>query len=329
MLPPEKILDRLVLVGGPPRSGTTFAAKALNAHPRIVTAMDDPVHECWALYHYPTRRGLVDDLRQGSLMRAEVVARLKDHLFAGDRFAGVAPSAKTESSPISAAPPPPAGIMPGERKVIRHALPLARFAADWRLCLKSPEISFVLPRLADLLPSARFVLVFRPLAEIAESMFRKSRTVRRQPVFNRRWEGETDGEGRLLPPPGVPAEWTGLWRQGTGFQRCVLNAAAYARAMASGCAALPAERFFVYDHARLRTRPEPLLCALAAFLGLDAAGFAGVAAALRPEVPALTRELEAQFEPLREELGLEALADGLAGLAAQSLSRWGGAGRPA
>jgi len=158
-------------------------------------------------------------------------------------------------------------------------------------------------------------------------MFRQNATrFAGTPVFNRRWEGEMDGEGRLLPPPGVPAEWTDLWRQATGFQRCLLNAAAYAGALVAGCAPLPRERFFVYDHARLRTRPEPILEALAAFLALEASGFSGVAGALRRDVPVLSRELQAQVEPVREKLGLDALDDGLARLAEQSLSRHGGGG---
>lgn len=320
---PEKILDRLLLVGGPPRSGTTLAARMLNLHPYIYAAVDDHVHECWALYHYPSRRGLVDDLRRGPLSPAQARERLDRHLFRSGRIAGVASSPKTAGLP---------GAEPatrGNRPLPRHDLPLGSLPQGSCLCLKSPEICFVLPQLAGLLPSARFVLVFRPLAEIAESMFRKSRTVRRQAVFNRRWEGEQDGEGRLLPPPGVPGEWTGLWRQGTGFQRCALNAAAYARAMAAGCAALPAERIFVYDHARLRARPEPVLSALARFLGLEESGFAGAAAMIRGQAPPLPGELAAEFEPLRSELGLDALAAGLAGLAERSLARWGGSGRRA
>jgi len=322
MTAPEGILDRLLLGGGPPRSGTTLAVRVLNLHPRIYAAVDDPVHECWALYHYPSRQGLVADLRLGPLEPAQVLDRLRRHLVRDGRLLGVAPSPKTQG--LAEAPRTTSVDM----TLRLHDLPLAGRPAGSYLCLKSPEISFVLPQLACLLPSARFVLVFRPLGEIAESMFRKSLTVRRQAVFNRRWEGERDGQGRLQPPPGVPAAWSDLWRQGTGFQRCLLNAAAYAKALAAGCALLPQERFFAYDHARLRAGMEPIVSALASFLGVDATGFAGAAGMIRAEAPPLPDELEGQFAPLRKELELDALQDELAGLAARSLQRHGG-GRPA
>lgn len=321
MTTPERILDRLLLVGGPPRSGTTLAARMLNLHPRIYAAVDDHVHECWALYHYPSRRGLVDDLRRGPLDRDRVIECLARHLFRNNRLLGVAPSPKTGELPWNKSNPGGGPPLP------RHDLPLDHWPQGASLSLKSPEISHVLPRLAELLPSARFVLVFRPLAETAESMFRKSRTVRRQAVFNRRWEEEKDEAGRLLPPPGIPLEWAGLWQQVTGFQRCLLNAAAYAKALVAGCALLPPERFFVYDHARLRAGMEPVVSALASFLGVEAAGFAGAAAMIRQEAPSMPEELAGQFEPLWEKLGLGALQDDLAGLAARSLQRHGGGRR--
>ncbi len=322
MMPPEKILDRLLLVGGPPRSGTTFIARALNAHPRIVTAVDDHVHECWALYHYPTRRGLVHDLRHGCLERTEAVVRLRDHLFAGGHFAGVAPSAQTEGSPLAGPPEPPALAAPGSRTAVRHALALERFAADWYLCLKSPEISFVLPRLTELLPQARFVLVFRPVSEIAESMFRKGLTVRKIPVFQRRWEGERLDDGRLIPPPGVPEKWQTLWGEVTAFQRCVIYAASYLQAVIGGCAALSSERYFIYDHARLRARSEPILRGLASFLGVDDSGFRAAAAGIRSEVPALTGELSEEYERMRNKLELEALVLEASALAERALARF-------
>jgi hypothetical protein len=39
------ILDHIIFVDGPPRSGTTFAVKSLNLHPACVAAIDDHVFE--------------------------------------------------------------------------------------------------------------------------------------------------------------------------------------------------------------------------------------------------------------------------------------------
>jgi len=303
----EMVLERMIFVGGPPRSGTTFAARALNSHPRIVTAIDDHVHECWALYHYPTRTGLVQDLRNGRLSRNEVTARLKAHLFAGNLFAGVAPSAKTMGMPPSDGPRPLAAVTPGKVLADRRGFPLERFAADWYCCLKSPEISFVLPQMAEVLDSARFILVFRPIIEIAESMFRKGLTVRALPVFQRRWEEEKTADGRLIPPPGVPPEWFDLWQKVTGFQRCVIYAASYVKAMGEGMAALPANRCFVYDHARLRRHGDEVFGALASFLGVEASGFAAAGGEFKRDVPAIPAGLRAEYEELEKALDLDGL----------------------
>jgi hypothetical protein len=325
---PDEILDRLVLVGGPPRSGTSFAARALNSHPRIVTAIDDHVFECWALYHYPTRTGLVRDLRSGPLSREDALGRLEEHLFSGGRFAGVAPSAKTVGLPLSPAPamprPAPAGRAIAERRVF----PCALFAADWFCCLKSPEISYVLPRLAQILPTARLVLVHRPLLEIAESMFRKGQTVRAQPVFQRRWEAERATDGRRRPPPGVPPEWSALWNDVSDFQRCVLNAASYVKALGEGLASLPRGRFFLYDHGRLRRQGGAVLCELAAFLGVPAAGFAAAEPGIRRAEPEITDGLREQYREMDALLGLDAMQHGLAALESPAAAGRGAGGAP-
>lgn len=320
MATPEQILDRLLLVGGPPRSGTTFAARALNGHPRIVTAVDDHVCECWALYYYPTRLGLVQELRAGTVTRERALERLRVHLFDGGRFAGLLPSTARRGLPVAASLR--AGASPAENaaRVARISLSLEHFGDDGYLCLKSPEITFVLRELAGLFDTARFVLVHRPVAEIAESMFRKGLTVRRVAVYHRRWEKERDANGEWIPPPGVLPEWTELWNHAGSFQRCVLYAASYLRAMAEGCERLPADCCFTYDHARLRENSGPILSALAAFLGVDSSGFAAVPAAIRQEVPCLPAELIAECEALREELEIDALECRIRKLDERSLS---------
>jgi len=313
MLSPENILDRLLLVGGPPRSGTTFAARALNSHPRIVTAIDDHVCECWALYHYPTRQGLVQDLRSGSLTKAEATRRLRLHLFDGDRFSGAAPSVESREFPLSMAIQPLAASTPGPKsKIARHAFPLDRFGPDWFCCLKSPEISFVLPQLAGILDTARFILVYRPVIEIAESMFRKGMTVRASPVFHRRWKGERTDDGRLIPPPGVPQEWAALWQAVTDFQRCVVYAASYVKAMSEGMGLLPGNRFFLYDHDRMRAHGDGVFRALASFLGVAASGFEAAGKEIKREAPVIPAELRAEYEEMAAALALEKLLRKLA-----------------
>ena len=302
----DDILNNLILVGGPPRSGTTFAARSLNLHPVIMTAIDDQVYESWGLYYYRTRTGLVQKLRNGGCGAVEIHQALKEHLFRNGCLVGIAPSEKTAGCPRSPLPlrPDTGATTRADLKLIRHSLPLSAFRDDWQLCLKSPEISYILPQLAAALPGARFVIVYRPLIEIAESMLRKGHTVKGFPVFHRRWRDETDDDGRPIPPPGVPQEWAGLWPAASDFQRCVINAASYMRALAAGLAALEDKRCFVYNHACMREKAAVLFQRLAEFLQVDAAGFQGALKALRHEPPGIAPELAAEYEAMEQKLEL-------------------------
>jgi hypothetical protein len=303
-----EILDRTIFVGGPPRSGTTFAAKSLNHHPGIVAAIDDHVYECWGLYYYRDRVGLVQDLRTRQLTPEQVKETLKNHLIVDNRLMGAAPSIKTAGCPQVAKIESP---FPGSvRSVLdkdlgRHAIPLDQFSSDWRLCLKSPEISFVLPQLAGHFPGSRFVLVYRPVSEIAESMYRIGNMVKQFPVFHKRWLEEKDKSGELLPPPGVPAEWNKLWQKASDFQRCVIYASAYIRGMLEGVSQLSPDRYLIYNHAHLRNSPDEIYQQLAAFLNVDASGFQPAVTQLNTGIPSIHRKLAKEYSKIEAKLGLK------------------------
>lgn len=306
----EDILNGLVLVGGPPRSGTTFAARSLNAHPHLVTAIDDHVYECWALYYYRTRVGLVQDIRTRSreITGEEVNRRLREHLVSGGGLAGIAPSVKTDGCPSASLPVrPDTHPIQADSALNRYFFPLDRFGEGWRLCLKSPEISYVLPQLAAFLPGAKFVLVYRPVVEIAESMYRKGLTVKKVSIFHKRWDSERDDAGVLVPPPGVPVEWFDLWRRVSDFQRCVIYAAAYLRAVVEGVKQLPVGRVFVYDHTHMRECPGEVFGELASFLGVEESGFRPAVEELKVKAPEISIELIDSLKEIEEALGLKEL----------------------
>ena len=313
-----EILDRTIFVGGPPRSGTTCAIKILNLHPRIMAAIDDHVFECWGLYSYRGRSGLVQDLRAGNLNPEEAKSKLRKHLFRELRLMGAAPSPKTIGIPeIPLSVPSPSGSPRSmlDSDLIRHAFPLDSFSSQWFLCLKSPEISFVLPSLSTLFREAKFVLVYRPLIEIAESMFRLGNMVERFPVYHRRWRDEKGEGGGPVLPPGVPEEWTALWRDGTDFQRCAIYAAAYMKAIFEGARDLPPTRCFVYNHLELKSRPAEVFRRMAGFLGVETEGFGaafGTIESFSRSVPSGLRKefgkIERKLEPGRWEASLDALS---------------------
>ncbi len=304
------LLDRMVLVGGPPRSGTTFAAKSLNLHPSVMTAIDDHVYECWGLYYYRDRAGLVQELRTHPLSTEEVKHSLTHHLVDGDYLVGAAPSDKTANYPeISKIP----SLYPGtvrsllDANLVRYSFPLEQFSPEWYLCLKSPEVSHVLPQLASHLPGAKFLLVYRPVIEIAESMYRIGTRVKRFPVFHERWKQEKEESGVLLAPPGVPAEWYDLWQNATDFQRCVIYTAGYIRAIVEGTSVLPPHRYMVYNHAQLRNQPGETWKKLARFLDIEESGFQSALPHLQIRTPVIPPHLEKELQEIGEKLDLNRL----------------------
>lgn len=302
------VFNRAVFVSGPPRSGTTIAARVLNTHPSIFNYIDDHVHECWALYYYRSRQGLVQEIRKGQVDKEEARKRLNARHIQDRRLLGIAPSPKTANMPE--APPP---LRPGQpvneadKKLQRHNVPLDNLPADWRLCLKSPELSFVLPEIAELFPEAIFVLVYRPVAEIAESMVRKGRTVKKMAVYQRRWQEEKNSDGSLRPPPGVPGKWQRLWNGVSDVKRCAIYAASYLESLINGLNTLDPSRYFVYNHTDFRAQPELILQALAAFLKLPASGFNGISGMLDAGAPHIPAELTAELSELEDTLGIKHL----------------------
>jgi hypothetical protein len=184
-----------------------------------------------------------------------------------------------------------------------------------RLCLKSPEISFVLPELAEAFPRCRFILAYRPVLEIAESMYRKGNEWA-TPSYHRRWTGEIDESGDLVAPPGVPGEWHGLWRTVSDFQRCVLYAASFVRAIALGMLQVSPDRIRVYDHSDLRARPSVLVTLLANFLDVEYSGFEGVISMIAPRVPRIPADLRTEHEAIEDTIKSAEWVEQLAGFCA-------------
>jgi len=361
------ILERLILAGGPPRSGTTLLAMLLNSHPHIATAIDNSVYESWALYYYRSRQGLVQQLRTRNMPPDEIRSFLLQNLIKDNYVYGIAPSQKT--APYPAVPPPirpdsedanrerielkpsssrqlklalkqlrggesllerkealltardlPRQIVVAFKRFVhklaltsqptgthqgltRYRLPVALFRAELHLCLKSPEIVFVLPQLTTALPKAKFVLVYRPVIEIAESMYRKGFEWQ-LPSYHRRWRQELGENGNMVAPPGVPPAWQELWKVVSDFQRCVIYATSYLRAMVLGLLTIQPSRVFVYSHAKLRSKPWVVLEPLAQFLDVDYRGFQDAVRIVRNDAPVIPYDLVTQYEEIESQIGI-------------------------
>lgn len=306
----RRIMERMVFIGGPPRSGTTFAAKSLNLHPEIITAIDDHVYECWGLYYYRDRVGLVDDLRENRLYKEEAAQKLESYLFHESFLMGAAPSEKLKEFPQLTTEDSSSTRLVRSVKdsgLIRHAVPVEEIPNDWYLCLKSPEVSHVLPQLSESFKDSRFVLVYRPIIEIAESMYRTGNMVKRFAVFHNRWEQEWDMQKGFIPPPGVPAEWNEIWQTATRFQRCAMYAASYIQAIIEGTRYLDSKQYFIYNHARLRNHPEEIYPKLAEFLQVDPSGFNSASSSINQEIPAAEPQLLNEYAEINRILDLDSL----------------------
>ncbi len=290
------ILDHLILAGGPPRSGTTLLARLLSAHPRLALASDNQACESWGLYRYADYSGLVDELRHGRLHEDAAGPWLLGRIARAGWVNNITPSPFHGAQASAVADAPINGVA-------RLRLPVEDFGTGLRLCLKSPEISFVLPRLAACFPRAQFVLVHRRVIETAESMYRKGNEWPN--AYHRRWNRERDASGGRIVPADTPADLAAHWNAVSDFQRCVLRATAYLRAMAEGAAALPSDRVFVYRHARLREDPARVLAEMAAFLGVDAGGFGPAENLVRDERAEPSAAQQREFEALVPVLDLE------------------------
>lgn len=301
----RELIENAVFIGGMPRSGTTFLARSLNSHPQFVVSADDHVLESWGLYYYRSRVGMVDGLRRGTLRGETAIQNLEGHLFNTGALLRAVPSDKVSSFPLSAPPVRPDGDPE------RHEVPLVSFPSSWRLVLKSPEITYALEDLAGLLPAARFVMVYRPLAEVAESMYRMGERVKKVKIFHRRWQDEKDETGRLVPPPGVPPEWGAIWSEVTDFQRCVINGASYLKALAQTCDLLPVTQVFFVNHRDLRKDPVTFFSSLARFLGVDDSGFEETAKQVARKFPALAPSLTTELELLLGRLSIDRLTEKL------------------
>ncbi len=266
----NSVLRRLLFLGGPPRSGTTILARILNQHPQIMTIIDDHVFEFWGLYDYSTHSGLVSQIQNRPVSRTYARNFLWRNIKAGRWLNGAAPSQKTLGLPPS--PPPERSgspLLPAGRKTIRYKYPISKIKNLRYISIKSPEISLVLPELSSLFPESSFILTYRPLEALAESMFRKGKTVTQIPVFWRRWETTIDKNGKLIPPSVVPGGWREHWQTATDFQRCLLCAAGYLSQITQGLKKLNPDKAFLFLHSDLRDNPIPVLNKIAGFLNIE------------------------------------------------------------
>jgi len=304
----SELMEQIIWVGGLPRGGTTFAAKSLSLHPRFVIAIDDHVYECWGLYYYRNRSGLIREIRTRSLTPEEAKQMLACHLFAENCLIGAAPSDKTKGfSPVAQSQAPFPGSVRSKLDdgLERYSIPLAQFSGQWRLCLKSPEISFALPQLACLFPKTSFVLVYRPILEVAGSMHRLGHTVKQFPVYHKRWLEEKNEAGILIPPPGIPGEWNTLWQTASDFQRCVIYAASYMRGLLQGAGAIDPGRYFVYNHHDLQKFPRRVFGQMAQFLAVEVSGFQTAEKLLKTDLPSIPPPLLAQYAEVETTLALK------------------------
>ncbi len=299
----NKILDRILFLGGPPRSGTTILSRVLNRHTQIMAIIDDHVFESWTLYNYRDHSGLVSQILDGTVSSRQAKTLIWKRIKQDRWITGAAASEKPRGCP----PAPPARrhcgpLLPVERGTIRYKYPLNQIKNIRYLSLKSPEISLVLADMASLFPHAKFILSYRSPETVAVSMFRKAMEVTQVPVFWKRWEQNLDKNGKLIPPAAVPPRWEKVWQTATPFQKCLLCAYGYMFHLKEGMKQIPSARFFLFHHAELVGNPDQVLHAWADFLGLEADGFPDINSMLHDSRHSLKKELAKEKSDLESKI---------------------------
>lgn len=322
---PSTIFDNLILVGGPPRSGTTLLAKILNHHTHIATAIDNTVYESWGLYYYRYRTGLCNNLRHEQLTAKQIQKVLMDHISKDSYIIGVASSESVLKHPytkrqkqlrhnplflLKMLTSPKAILKQLHNKSLENELdrrrnvPYKSFQNDLRLSLKSPEIVFFLDVFEQVFPKAQFVLVFRPIIEVAESMYRKGFEWKLA-SYHRRWNNERDKDGNLVPPPEIPVMWHNLWGKASDFQRCVIYAVSFLRSLVLNLEKINNSRYFLYYHPDIVSSPKQVLSAMANFLGEDFHGFESSLNSIISQKQDIKKDLIIQYDEISDNLRIE------------------------
>lgn len=241
---PETLAERALFVAGPARGGTTLLARLLGSSSGFYNVFTNDVYEHRMLYDYTDHSGLCRQLLDTpEAVAADIVRALAAGISDGRTLRPVS-AETTAARPLRWQRARRALGWPTRPGAAR--IPLAALPRHARVVLKSPELVFVAPLLAELLPEARFALTWRSVEQVTLSMWRKGR----DGWYWAGWQKERDRDGRFLLPPTVHPRWADLWQEASDLQRCAIRAISYFDGLEKTRAAL-GERAVICSHAAL------------------------------------------------------------------------------
>lgn len=74
--------------------------------------------------------------------------------------------------------------------------------------------------------------------------------------------------------------------------------------MVLGISGIPADRVFIHNHMEVDVTPSKALSSLTEFLDVNSVGFQKAAGIIRGDVPAIARDLRAEYDNIESQIGI-------------------------
>lgn len=261
----DDIVNKLIVVTGPYRGGTTLLVDYLNARQDCCVASDFLEREHTSLFYFAGQTGVGAYLAIPELSAYTTRGILKNGLFEGDHIVGLTKvlgrGFKNERFTFRE-----------EKRFIisdldRYTFPIKDFhEKGYRLVLKHPELSFNFPELGKLLPQSKFVLTYRPMMYVVRSWIRATKN--KPGTWADLFDVWFDREGGYSLPVNLPKRHKEAWQDYTTFQRIVCFNDSLYECYLDNVATWDRSRYFLYHHQNLCEHPDLHRKAICDFLEL-------------------------------------------------------------
>ncbi|SHK12505.1 Sulfotransferase domain-containing protein [Desulfatibacillum alkenivorans DSM 16219] len=261
----EKILDNMVIVGGPYRGGTTILTDFINSHEEICVVSDFLEREHTSIFYFAGQTGLCAYVKNPELSQYTARGIIANGVFDGEHVVGLTKilgnGFKNERFTYR-----------GDKRFVindlgRYTLPIEHFHQRHRLAMKHPEVAYCFPRLAGVLDKAKILLTYRPMQYVVRSWVRA--TTSKPGTWADLFDVWLDDEGKKALPVHVPHDLKDAWQDYNVFQRIVCFNNELYKAFLKGVRTLDRDRFLLLHHQNLVEHPDLHRKAICSFIGIS------------------------------------------------------------
>ncbi len=261
----EKIIDNMVIVGGPYRGGTTILTDFINSHEEICVASDFLEREHTSIFYFAGQTGICAYVKNPELSRYTARGIIANAVFDGEHIVGLTKilgnGFKNERFTYRE----------DKRFVIndlgRYTLHMDSFYPGHRLAMKHPEVAYCFPLIGGVLTNAKFLLTYRPIQYVIRSWVRA--TTAKPGTWADLFDVWEDNQGRKALPVHLPDEEKDAWQDYTTFQRIVSFNNGLFKAFLKGVQTYDKDRFLLLHHQNLVEHPDLHRKAICNFVGIS------------------------------------------------------------